>query len=110
MVLLIVDEKIAVDIDGGSIEAEEFNTEAMEGAGEFRGVVGEGMNAAFHFIGGLIGESEEKNLVGRDVLLGDKPGGAVGENAGFAGTGAGENKKRSGGVGNGFNLIGVEVI
>ena len=51
-----------------------------------------------------------RNLMGADALLLDQPGDAVGDDAGLAATGAGEDEEGAGGVGGGLTLGGVEAV
>ena len=51
------------------------------------------IDAFGHFGGGLVGEGDGEDGVGRDVFLLDEPGNAMGDDAGFARAGAGEDEQ-----------------
>ena len=62
-----------------------------------------------HLIGSLVGEGDGEDGGGVDVAMADQPGDAVGDDAGFAGAGTGENEQRPAFVCHCFALLGVEV-
>ena len=67
------------------------------------------VDALGHFAGGLVGEGDGEDGVGRDVFLLDKPGDAMRDDAGFAGAGAGEDEQGAfGGLDSGA-LFGIEI-
>ena len=68
------------------------------------------IDALGHFAGGLVGEGDGEDGVGRDVFLLDEPGDAVGDDAGFARSGAGEDEQRAFGGFNGGALFGIEMV
>ena len=74
-----------------------------------RGVAQELFNALAHLGGGLVGKRDGENRVRGYALVLNEPGDAVRDDAGFARTGAGQNKY---GPFNGFDgsaLFGIEI-
>ena len=67
------------------------------------------VDALGHFAGGLVGEGDGEDGVGRDVFLLDEPGDAMGDDAGFAGAGAGEDEQGAFGGLDGGALFGIEI-
>ena len=60
--------------------------------------------------GGLVGEGDGEDGVGRDVFLLDEPGNAMGDDAGFARSGACEDEQGAfGGLDSGA-LFGIEMV
>ena len=68
---------------------------------------GELVHAVEHFFGSLIGEGEQQDFAGADALR-EEVGDAVGERAGLAGAGPGEDEERTGLGGDGVILFVVE--
>ncbi len=64
-------------------------------------------DAAHHFAGGLVGEREQQDAVGGDALF-QQIGDAIGERAGFAGAGAGNDQRGSGRRGDGGELLRIQ--
>jgi hypothetical protein len=58
-----------------------------------RGVVELPVHALAHLLGGLVGEGDGQDGVGRDAFLGDEPGDAAGDDAGLARAGSGQNEQ-----------------
>ena len=105
-------EALAADLQGFDVAAENAHAEGVEGGDERlgqRGVTEELIDALGHFAGGFVGEGDGEDGVGRDVLLADEPGDAVGDDAGLARSGAGEDEQRAfGGLDRGA-LFGIEM-
>jgi hypothetical protein len=59
-----------------------------------RGVAEDALNALSHLLGGFIGECYSQNTVRADSAFLNEIGDAVRDDAGFAGTGAGEQEHR----------------
>ena len=57
-----------------------------------RGVAEDFFDALGHLLGGLVGEGDGEDGVGRDAALLNEIGDAVGDDAGLAGAGAGEQE------------------
>ncbi len=68
------------------------------------------VDALAHFAGGLVGEGDGEDGVGRDVFLLDQPGDAMGDDAGFAGAGAGEDEQGALGSLDSGALFGIEMV
>ena len=66
-------------------------------------------DALFHHAGGLVGEGDRENGAGRDALF-DQMRDAIGDDARFAGAGAGQDQKRSFGGDHSFALAFVELV
>ena len=62
-----------------------------------------------HFAGGLVGEGDCEDRVGRDVLFLDEPGDAMCDDAGFAGAGAGKDEQGTLRGLDGRTLLGIEM-
>ena len=58
-----------------------------------RGVADQALDALGHLGGGLVGEGDGQDGIGRDALFLDQPGDAAGDDAGLAGAGAGEDQQ-----------------
>ena len=110
LVVVVVDDEAAGDADGFAVAAQDADAEGVEGAEEEAlGVVGEErFDAVTHLAGGFVGEGDGEDAPGGDALLLDEVGDAVGEDAGLAGAGAGEDEEGAGGGGDGGGLGGVE--
>ena len=105
-------QALAIDLQSLDVAAEDAHAEGMEGCDERfrqRGVTEQLVDAFGHFAGGLVGEGDGEDGVGRDVFLLDEPGDAMGDDAGFAGSGAGEDEQGAfGGLDSG-TLFGIEM-
>ena len=124
LVVVVIDDEAAGDLDGFAVAAEDLDAEGVEGAEghAIEGVVGgsaggeacaggageEGFDAVAHFAGGFVGEGDGEDAPGGDALFADEVGDALGKDAGFAGAGAGEDEEGAGGGGDGLELGGVE--
>ncbi len=99
----------AREADGLAVHAERAMADAVKCAAPeaTRLEPGELVDAMEHFLRGLVGEREEENFTGADAL-GEEVGDAVGERAGLAGAGAGEDEERAGLGGDGVELFVVE--
>ena len=81
----------------------------VEGAApELAGICpGEGGDSLQHFAGGFVGEGEQQNAPGGHAVL-QQPGYAVGEGAGLAAAGTGNDECLGGGGGDGGVLLRVQ--
>ncbi len=68
------------------------------------------VGARAHLAGGLVGEGHRQDAVGRHALDFIEPGDAVGEHAGLAGAGAGQDQIVARRRGDGLALCGVQII
>ena len=66
-------------------------------------------DAPHHFAGGLVGERQQQDTVGGDALF-QQVGDAVGEGAGLARAGAGDDKRRAGRRGDGSELLRIQFV
>ena len=66
------------------------------------------VDAPHHFLGGFVGEGEQQDPVGRNSLF-QQISDAIGEGAGFARAGAGDDERRSGRRGDGGVLLLVQL-
>ncbi len=66
-------------------------------------------DALAHLAGGLVGEGDGEDGVGRDAFLANEPGDAAGDDAGLAGACAGEDEQRPLGGFNGGALFGIQI-
>ncbi len=97
---LVVDGEVAgeafvADAEGFDVAAEDAHAEAVEGGdGGLRegGVAEDLFDALAHLFGGLVGEGDGQDVVGGDAAFLNEIGDAVGDDAGFAAAGAGEEK------------------
>ena len=64
-------------------------------------------DAFAHLVGGFVGEGDGEDVPGSDAL-GDEVGDAAGDDAGFAGAGAGEDEQGAVDVVDGGALLGVQ--
>ena len=106
-------EALAVDSERFDVAAEDAHAEGMEGGDERlgqRGVAEQLVDALGHFAGGFVGEGDGEDGVGRDVFLLDEPGDAMGDDAGFARAGAGEDEQGAFGGFDGGALFGIEIV
>ena len=67
------------------------------------------VHALGHFAGGLVGEGDGQDGVGRDAFLADQPGDAAGDDAGLARAGAGQDEQRALGGLDGGALFGIQI-
>src|SRR5208337_3895472 len=79
-----------------------------QGLGERR-VAQQLIHALGHLAGGLVGECDGQNRVGRDIFLLDEPGNAVRDHASLARSGAGKNEQRTVGSLDRRALFGIEM-
>ena len=88
-------EALVADAEGFDIAAQHADAEAVEGGDAWvgeRGVAEDFFDALGHLLGGLVGEGDGEDGVGRDAALLNEIGDAVGDDAGLAGAGAGEEE------------------
>jgi hypothetical protein len=105
-------EALVTDFQGFDVAAEDAHAKGVEsgdqGLGE-RGVAEQLFDTLGHFAGGLVREGDGEDGVGRDVLLLDEPGDAVGNDACFAGASAGEDEQWALRGLDGSALFGIEM-
>ncbi len=68
------------------------------------------LDALLHLAGGLVGEGDRQDLARVDPALGQQVGDAVGQHAGLARTGTGNDEQRGAGVHDGCALLGVQPV
>ena len=102
----VEDGEGAGEPDGVAVHAERAMADAVERAAPeaARLDARELLDAVEHLLGGLVGEGEEEDFAGADAL-GEEVGDAVGEGAGLAGAGAGEDEERAGFGGDGVETV-----
>ncbi len=118
LVVLVVDgkgagEALVADPEGFNVAAEDAHAKGMKGSDQGlgqRGVAEQAVDALAHLCGGFIGEGDGQNGIGCDALFADEPGDAAGDDAGFAGAGAGQNEQGAFGGLNGGALFGVQAF
>jgi len=112
LVGVVIDDEFTGDADGGAVDAEDAGAGAVEGAEghAFGGLANESGDAVAEFAGGFLGKGDAEDLVGSDALFLDEPGDAVGDDAGFAAAGAGDDEEGAAGMRGGFRLGGVEAV
>ena len=103
---------LIADLQHLDIAAQDAHAERVKGGdqglGE-RGVAQQLIHALGHLAGGLVGEGDGQDRVGRDVLLLDEPGNAVRNHAGLARSGARQDEQRPLGGLNRGALFGIEM-
>ena len=117
LIVLVVDgkgasESLVAHLESFNVAAQNAHAERVESGDQRlgqRGVAQQPVNALAHLAGGLVGEGDGQNRVGRDAFLLDEPGDAAGDDAGFAGPRPGKNEKRALGSLNGGSLFGIQV-
>ncbi len=67
------------------------------------------VDALRHLAGGLVGEGDGENGVGRDALFLNEPGDSAGDDAGLARAGAGKDEQRALGGFNSSALFGIQI-
>ena len=65
-------------------------------------------DAPHHFAGGLVGERQQQDAVGGNALF-EQIGDAIGERAGLARAGAGDDERRAGRRGDGGELLRIQL-
>ena len=68
------------------------------------------VNALAHLAGGLVGEGDGQNGVGRDAFFADEPGDAAGDDAGFARAGSGQDEQGAFSGLDGGALFGIQIV
>ena len=68
------------------------------------------VDALSHFGGGFVGEGNGENGVGSDAFFLNKPGDAAGNDAGFAGAGAGQDEQGAFSGLDGGALFGIQFV
>ena len=108
-VIAVEDGKIAIVTEGFGVEAKDAGANGMKSAApegtEF--VAEEVGNAAHHFGSGFVGEGEQQDSFRGDALF-EKEGDAIGEGAGLAGPGAGNDEGGAWRGGDGGELLFVQ--
>ena len=97
---------------GLDVAAQDADAEGVEGGDEGfgeGGVADEAVDALGHFRGGLVGEGDGEDGVGGNAFFADQPGDAAGDDAGFAGAGAGQDEQRAVGGFDGGALFGIQI-
>ena len=110
LVALVEDHEVVGHADGLAIDAEDAGADRMESAGPDarRHLADEVGDARLHLVGGLVGEGDREDVLGRDAGLADHVGDAVGERAGLATAGAGEDENGAFGRRGGHALLRVK--
>jgi hypothetical protein len=105
----VEDGEVLGQADGVAEHAEGAVADGVEGAAPeaLRLDAGEVVDAVEHLLGGLVGEGEQEDLARLDAL-GEEVGHAVGERAGLARAGAGEDEQGARRGGHGGELLVVE--
>ena len=98
LVVGVVDREARVDADRATVAPQDPRTEAVEGA---HGDLSAGLLAdqaddpLAHLAGGLVGEGHGQDVPGPDALDADEVGDPMGQDAGLAGPGAGQDEERA---------------
>ena len=95
------------------VAAQDAHAERVEGGDERLGerrMAEQLIDALGHLAGGLVGEGDGEDGVGRDAFLADEPGDAVGDDAGFARSGAGKDEQRTFGGFDRGALFGIQIV
>jgi len=114
LVGVVVDGEVGGQAETSRFTAKQANAERVEGADPgFAAIDAAGFekeaHAVAHLRGGLVGEGDGENRVGRHALL-NQIGDAIGDDAGLAGSGAGQDKNGALRYENGFTLLRVEIV
>ena len=107
---LVVDDVAAVDADQVPVAAQDPAADGVEGAHPRRRLprADQGLDAAAHLAGGLVGEGDGQDLVGVGPAGLDQVRDPVGEDARLAAAGAGKDQQRPVGRGDRLQLRRVE--
>ena len=110
LVVGVVDDEAAADPDRLAVAAQDAGTERVERAGldVAAGLADEADDPLAELAGGPVRERDREDRPGPDVLDADEVGDPMGEDAGLAGAGAGEDQERALGRGDGPGLLGVQ--
>ena len=112
LVVLVVDGEVGVEGHALAVAAQDAGANGVEGAHSDGGAASrqQAVQAVAHFPGRLVGESDGQDLPGGDTALAHQVGDAVGNDAGFAGAGAGYDEQGAVGVQHGLLLGFVEAL
>ena len=108
----VVDDEVPRQAGERGLPAEQAGAEGVERQEpepRLRGAE-EPLDALAHLLGGLVRERDGQELVRRRVPLGDQAGGAMRDDAGLAGAGAGQDQERAVAVQHRLPLLRVEVL
>ncbi len=108
-VLAVHDGEVALVAEEVGVLAQDAVADGMKRAAPERGQLlpEQIRHPPHHFLGRLVGEREQQNALGRDALL-QQVGDPIGERAGFARPGAGNDQRRARRGGDGRVLLRVE--
>ena len=112
LVFAVQDGELWVDYGVAQVGAEQGIAAGVKGA-RIGAVLPPGRqvgHALAHFLGGFPGESDAEDAVAGYAAFRDQMGGAVGDGAGFAGAGAGDNQQGAVLVLDSALLVGVQVV
>ena len=117
LVVLVVDgegarEALVADFQRFDVAAQNAHAERVESGDQRLGqrrVAQQPVDALGHLAGGLVGEGDGQNRVGRDAFFLDQPGDAAGDDAGLARAGAGQDEQRALGGFDGGALFGIQI-
>ncbi|MCG3119782.1 MAG: hypothetical protein ALAOOOJD_02294 [bacterium] len=103
--------EIGIEAEIGRKLTHQLVAERMKGRNRHVGVTvrHQHVDTLFHFRGSFVGERERENLFGLGELGGDQIGNAIGNDARFAGAGAGDDRQRPGGMFHRFPLLVIQL-
>ena len=104
---------VVAHLQGFDVAAQHAHAEGVEGGDERlgqRGVAEQAVDALGHLAGGLVGEGDGEDGVGGDAFFADEPGDAAGDDARFAGAGAGQDEQRAFSGLDGGALFGIQIV
>ena len=112
LVVLVVDGEVGVEGHAFTVAAQDAGANGVEGAHSDGGAASrqQAVQAIPHFPGRLVGEGHRQDLPGGYAALAHQVGDAVGDDAGFAGAGAGDDEQGAVGVQHGLLLGFVEAL
>ncbi len=106
-------QALVADFQRFDVAAQNAHAERVEGGDQRLGqrrVAQQPVHALGHLAGGLVGEGDGQDGVGRDVFLADEPGDAMRDDAGFARSGAGQDEQRAFGSLHRGALFGIQMF
>ena len=109
----VVDDEVAGQTDGGGLAAEKARAQRMErrhprARRAERRCGEERLDPSTHFFRCLVGEGDGKNFIGLGVAFRNQVGNPLGDDAGLARAGAGQNEQRPVDVQDGVALFGIQ--
>jgi hypothetical protein len=112
LVVFVVDDEVRGEAGGGRLPAQEPHAEAVERGDPAlqRGPPEEALRAGLHLPRRLVRERDREQGLGRDALLEDEVGDAVGDDAGLAAPCAGQDQHRPVGGQHGDPLLLVQPL